>query len=148
MYKRDTEASLVADLIAASYEYTRESSFARSYMILLDHSIPVCEVDICCALQDEVSDHYKAGQGDYILRFLPASPKKIPPPLFALLIQTCVEYFASAPEVKKIFIECETGNAWQHELLLKAGFRFRHMIHQEYKDSNLYRYSTVKKLRG
>lgn len=147
IYNRDTDASLVADLIAASYLYTRESSFARSYMIMLDHHLPVCEVDICRALQDEVCDHYHAENGDYIIRLLPASPRRIRRRLFTSLLQTCLEYFLSFPDVKRIFIECESDNAWQHELLLKAGFRFRDMIHGEYKNTNLYNYTPPRKSR-
>jgi hypothetical protein len=147
IYNRDTDASLVANLIAASYLYTRESSFARSYMILLDNTIPVCEVDICRALQDEVCDHYQAENGDYIIRLLPASPRRIRRRLFNCLLETCIEYFFSFPEVKRILIESETENGWQHELLLKAGFRFKGIIHQEYKSSNLYHFTPPRKSR-
>ena len=140
MYNRKTDASLVADLIAATYVYTRESSFAQSYMILLDHSLPVCEVDICRALQDEVCDHYRAESGDYIMRLLPVSPRRIRRRLFTSLLETCIEYLLSLPKIKRIFLEGESENTWQHELLLKAGFKFRGRIVQEYKSSNLYQY--------
>lgn len=145
IYSRDTDEGVAADLIAASYVYTRESNFARSYMIHLDHSLPICEVDFCRTLQDEVCDHYKAENGDFVIRLLPASPRRIRRRLFTGLLQTCIEYFLSFPEVKRIFIESETENDWQHDLLLKAGFRYRNMIHQEYKNSNLYHYIPPKK---
>lgn len=148
IYNRETDLGMVADLIAASYVYTRESSFARAYMILLDHQAPVCEVDICRALQDEVCDHYPAESGDYVMRLLPASPEKIRRRLYTGLLQTCLEYFLSLPEIKRIFIESEADNEWQHELLLKNGFRFREKICQEYKTTSLYQYSPPRKVRG
>jgi RimJ/RimL family protein N-acetyltransferase len=148
IYNRDSDENSLADLIAASYVYTRESSFARSYMVLLDQNIPVCEVDICRALQDEVCDHYKAEQGDYVIRLLPASPRRIRRRLFTSLLQTCLEYFLELPEIKRIYIECETENTWQHELLLKSGFRLREKICQEYKNTNLYHYSPPRRSRS
>lgn len=147
IYNRDSEESSLADLIAASYVYTHESSFARSYMVMLDHHLPVCEVDICRALQDEICDYYKAEQGDYIIRLLPASPGRIRRRLFTSLLQTCLEYFLELPEVKRIYIESETENTWQHELLVKSGFRLREKICQEYKNTNLYHYSPPRRPR-
>mgnify|MGYP003575592173 CR=1 FL=1 len=146
IYNREPGDDNLSDLIAASYVYTRESSFARSYMVLLDHHLPVCEVDICRALQDEVCDHYRAEGGDYIMRLLPASPRRIRRRLFTSLLETCTEYFLSLPTIKRIFLECEAENAWQHQLLLKAGFKSKGRILQEYKNSNLYQY--YRRLRG
>jgi hypothetical protein len=105
-------------------------------------------VDICRDLQDEVCVHYQAEYGDFIIRLLPASPSRIRRRLFASLLQTCLEYFFSSADVKRIFIESEAENSWQHELLLRAGFRFREMIHQEYKNANLYYYTPPRKSRG
>lgn len=148
IYNRDSDEDNLADLIAASYVYTRESSFARSYMILLDHAMPVCEVDICRALQDEVCDYFKAEAGDFIIRILPASPRRIRRRLFTSLLETCLEYFLEFQEVKRIYIESETENNWQHDLLLKSGFRFKERICQEYKNTNLYHYSPSRKIRS
>jgi hypothetical protein len=148
IYNREPGEDNLSDLIAASYVYTRESSFARSYMVLLDHHLPVCEVDICRALQDEVCDYFSAEAGDFIMRILPASPRRIRRRLFNSLLETCLEYFLELGEVKRIFIECETENSWQHDLLLKSGFRFREKICQEYKNTNLYHYSPPRKIRS
>jgi hypothetical protein len=148
IYNRDPDEDNLADLIAASYAYTRESSFARSYMVLLDHAMPVCEVDICRALQDEVCDYFKAEPGDFIIRILPASPRRIRRRLFTSLMETCLEYFLEFQEVKRIYIESETENNWQHDLLLKSGFRFKESICQEYKNTNLYHYSPSRKMRS
>lgn len=141
IYNRESDIGVSGDLIAASYVYTRESSFARSYMVMLDQHFPICEVDICRAMQDEICDYFKAEPGDYIIRLLSASPRRVRHRLFTSLLQTCLEYFQQFPEIKRIFIECDSENDWQHDLLLKCGFRFRERISQEYKTSNLYHYS-------
>ena len=140
--------NLVADLMVPPYVYPDESRFVRSYMILLDQSIPVCEVDICSALQDAVSDHIKAQTGDHMVRLLPASSRRIHRRLFTRVLQTCLEYFSSAPDVRRIFIECDIENTWQQQLLLKAGFRLKEKISHEYKTTNLYYFSTTRKFRG
>jgi hypothetical protein len=148
IYNRETGEDNLPDLMAASYVYTRESSFARSYMVLLDHNMPICEVDICRALQDEVCDYFDAGPGDFIMRILPASPRRVRRRLFTCLLETCLEYFLEFEEVKRIFIESETENGWQHDLLVKTGFRFREKICQEYKNTNLYHYAPPRRLRS
>jgi hypothetical protein len=148
IYNRESETGDTDLLIAASYVYTRESSFARSYMVLLDQHFPVCEVDICRALQDEICDYFKAEQGDYIIRLLSASPRRIRQRLFTSLLETCLGYFLEFSEIKRIFIESDTENTWQHDLLLKCGFRFREKISQEYKTSNLYYYSLRRRVHG
>jgi hypothetical protein len=147
MYNRDADASLVADLIAATYVYTRQSSFAQSYMVLLDSSLPVCEVDICRAWQDEVCDHYRAESGDYIMRLLPASPRRILRRLFTSVLDTCRDYLLSHPPVKRILMECEADHPWQHELLLKAGFQLRGKFREEYKCCSLYLYMPQRRFR-
>lgn len=141
IYSREPAETLSGDLIAASYMYTRESSFASSYMVLVDQHLPVCEVDICRAMQDEICDYFKAEPGDHIIRLLPASPRRIRQRFFTCMLQACIEYFLTIPEIKRLFIESDTENAWQHELLLKSGFRLREKICQEYKDTNLYHFS-------
>lgn len=141
IYNRVTEPDSISELIAAGYLNTRRPGFASSYMVLLDHHLPLCEVDISPALQDELCDYFKAEPGDYIVRFLPASPGRIRRRLFSGLVATCLEYFLEFSEVKKIFIESETDNSWQHDLLLKNGFRFREVICHEYKDTHLYQYT-------
>src|ERR1700754_2953914 len=38
-----------SDVVAASYQYTGESDFARSFMVLVNNRMPVCQVDLCQA---------------------------------------------------------------------------------------------------
>ncbi len=145
IYNREAADFLVADLIAASYGYSGESSFARSYMVTLDNNTPLCEVDLCCALQDELCDHYRAVAGDFVMRLLPASPGRPGRRTFTNLIRTCLDFFELLPEVKRVFIESEVENTWQHGLLLNAGFRFRYKIRHEYKTTYLFCFPLDKK---
>lgn len=131
------KTNYAAELIAASYIYTSESSFARSYMAVINNSIPFCEVDICHASQDELCDHFPTTKGDYVLRLL-LSGKRISRPILLNLIQTCLEYFFSQPGIEKIYVEGEVDNTRYHQLLIKSGFRFQQKVYQSYKTSNLY----------
>jgi hypothetical protein len=126
-----------ADLIASSYQYTSESSFARSYMVMINDSVPLCEIDICHASQDELCDHFATAPGDYVLRLL-LPGKRISRPLLSSLIQTCMEYFFSVKGVETIYIEGDIENSRLGQLLLKSGFRFQQKIYQSYRTSNLY----------
>lgn len=145
IYNRESTDFQVADLIAASYDFSGESSFARSYMVTLDNNMPLCEVDLCCALQDELCDHYRAIAGDFVMRLLPASPVRPGRRIFTNLLRTCLDFFELLPEVKRVFVESEIENHWQHPLLLNAGFRFRYKVCHEYKTTYLFYFALDKK---
>ena len=131
------KASDAADLIAASYAYTKESDFARSYMVTGNKNRPVCEADFSHAWQDELCDQFLINEGDYILRLL-LSGKKNSRTLLYHVLQTCLEYFFRFPGVERILMEPDADHKEHNELLLKCGFRFQQTIYQSYKTSNLY----------
>lgn len=132
--------SQAADTIAASYQYTGASDFARSFMVLVNNRIPVCQIDICQATKDELYESYRSAPGDFIIRFLLNTNKKKIRPLHIKALQTCIEYFLSFTEVKQLVAVPDAGNKLHNELLLKAGFRFREKIYSQYSVSNLFIY--------
>jgi hypothetical protein len=130
--------SPAADIIAASYLYTGISNFARSFMVLVNNRFPLCQVDICHAAKDELFESYRSAPGDFIMRILLNTDKKKIRPLHVHALQTCIEYFFSFSEVKQLVAAPDAGNKLFNELLLKAGFRFREKIYNQYSVSNLY----------
>jgi hypothetical protein len=125
-------------MVAASYLYTGDSDFARSYMVLVNGRTPVCQVDICQADKDELSEIYHPAPGDYIIRFLLNTEKKKVRPLHVKALQTCIEYFFSFPEVKQLIADVDKSEPLHQDLALKAGFRFRKKLHHNYSMSGLY----------
>ena len=127
-----------ARLIAESYRFAGESNFARSYLVLLNDNIPVCQADLCRAQQDEAGEYFTARPGDYVIRLLTNKRQKISRTLYGNLVQTCLEYFFLLPNTERIIAEAITGDSLQNEMLLQAGFSFEQTICQPYKDANLY----------
>ena len=138
IYNWAWKISRAANMVAASYMYTGASDFARSFMVLLNNRIPLCQVDICNAAKDELYESYHAAPGDYILRFLLNTKKKKVRPLHVKAVQTCMEYFLSFAEVKQLIAEPEAGNKMYNDLLRKAGFTFKEKAHSQYTAFNVY----------
>ena len=132
------KTSTAAKLLASSYVYTHESNFARSYMVFLNDTIPVCQVDICRSLQDDICDHYKVSPGDYIVRIIVHLQKKKNRRFYVDVLRCCLEYFFSSTEVERIIIEPDVENERYNDLVIHSGFRFLQRIYQPYKASNLY----------
>jgi hypothetical protein len=136
-WKKDS----AANLLASSYTYTNESSFARSFMVFMNESTPVCQVDICRSQQDDICDHYKAVPGDFVIRMLIHLQKKKPKQFYVDVLKTCLEYFFLSPEVERVIIEPDVENERYNDLVINTGFHFQQRIYQPYKISNLYYYT-------
>ncbi|WP_205509163.1 GNAT family N-acetyltransferase [Longitalea arenae] len=130
--------SRAADTLATSYQYADSSDFVRSFMILLNNRLAVCQVDICEADKDELFDAYPATTGDYIIRILMNSNKKTVRPLQLKALQTCMEYFFSFPEIRQVIAEPEADNKLYNDILLKAGFQFEDQVCNQYALCNLF----------
>jgi RimJ/RimL family protein N-acetyltransferase len=124
--------------VAASYQYAGNSDFARSFMVKRNNRIAICQVDICAADKDELYDTYPTAPGDYIIRVLMNSNKKIVRPLHLKALQTCMEYFFLFPEIRQVIAEPEADNKAYNEILLRAGFRFEEQVYNQYTLCNLF----------
>jgi RimJ/RimL family protein N-acetyltransferase len=125
-------------MIAASYLYTRESNFARSFMALRNNITPVGQIDICGAAQDEIDEDYKTMPGDYILRIIINPHEKRGGALYQELLRLCIEYFFLLPEVKRLLIETDIEDVFYSKIVKKTGFTFDRAICLNYKMVNLY----------
>jgi hypothetical protein len=137
----DPKLGRAGDMMAASYLYTGDSDFARSFMVLVNGRTPVCQIDISQAAKDELYESYQATPGDYIIRLLFNTTKKKVRSLHVRALQACMEYFFSFPELIRLIAETDKGNALQRELLLKAGFCFKEKISHQYSVSGLYQFA-------
>lgn len=138
IYSWAWKLSRAANTVAASYLYAGSSDFARSFMVLLNNRKALCQVDICAADKDELYDSYQTSSGDYIIRLLMNTTKKVFRPLHLKALQTCVEYFFLFPEIRQIIAEPEVENKVFNETLLKAGFQFEEQVYNQYATCNLF----------
>lgn len=132
------KTSSAAALLANSYAYTHESNFAKSFMVFMNDSVPVCETDICSSQQDDICDYYHAIPGDHVIRLLIHLQKKKDRQFYIDVLQTCMEFFFSDPAVVRLLIEPDVENERYNDLVIHSGFRFQQRIYQPYKASNLY----------
>jgi RimJ/RimL family protein N-acetyltransferase len=138
IYSWAWKLSRAADTVAASYQYAGNSDFARCFMVKRNNRIAICQVDICAADKDELYDTYPTAEGDYIIRVLMNSNKKIVRPLHLKALQTCMEYFFLFPEIRQVIAEPEADNKVYNEILLRAGFRFEEKVYNQYTLCNLF----------
>lgn len=138
IYSWAWKLSRAANTVAASYLYAGSSDFARSFMVLLNNRMAICQVDICAADKDELYDAYPTSTGDYIIRILMNTNRKTIRPLHLKALQTCMEYFFMFPEIRQIIAEPEADNKVFNEILLKAGFQFEEQVYNQYAVCNLF----------
>jgi hypothetical protein len=137
IYSWAWKLSPAANTVATSYLYAGSSDFARSFMVLLNNRLALCQVDICSADKDELYDTFPSSSGDYIIRLLMNTNRKTVRPLHLKALQTCLEYFFLFPEIKMIIAEPEAENKMYNEILLKAGFRQEEQVFSQYAVCNL-----------
>jgi hypothetical protein len=137
----ETRLQRAGQLVAASYLYTGDSDFARSFMVLVNERTPVCQVDISEAGKDELSECYQARPGDHIVRFLFNTEKNTIRLLHVKALQACIAYFFSFPEIKQLVADTDLTEPLHQELVQKAGFRFRGKVHHNYRVAHLYSFS-------
>ncbi|MBO9198811.1 MULTISPECIES: GNAT family N-acetyltransferase [Niastella] len=137
IYKWAWKLSRAANTVAASYLYAGSSDFARSFMVLLNNRLALCQVDICTAEKDELYDTFPTSSGDYIIRLLMNANRKTIRPLHLKALQTCMEYFFLFPEIKQIIAEPEADNKLYNEILSRAGFQQEEQVFSQYSICNL-----------
>jgi RimJ/RimL family protein N-acetyltransferase len=138
IYSWAWKLSRAANTVATSYLYAGNSDFARSFMVLRNNRVAVCQVDICAADKDELFDSYPTASGDYIIRLLMNTNKKVFRPIHLKALQTCMEYFFRFPEIRQIIAEPEADNSLFTEVLVKAGFQFEEQVYNQYAACNLF----------
>jgi hypothetical protein len=138
IYNWAWKLSRAANSVAASYQYAGSSDFARSFMVLGNNQMAICQIDICAADKDELYDAYPTFSGDYIIRVLMNTNKKTVHPLYLKALQTCMEFFFLFPEIRQIIAEPEADDKVFNEILLKTGFQFEEQVYNQYAVCNLF----------
>ncbi len=137
IYSWAWKQSHAANTVAASYLYAGNCDFARSFMVMFNNRLALCQVDMCSADKDELYDTFQSSTGDYIIRLLMNANRKTVRPLHLKALQTCLEYFFLFPEINRIIAEPEAGNKMYNQILLQAGFQQQQQVFNQYTVCNL-----------
>jgi len=112
-----------------------ESDISQPFMGLIN-DVPICQIDVYKTQQDAISLYYNAKPGDYGIK-IELAPLVLQQNII-LLLQTCLEYFFSFPEVGRIVADIDMRNDSNEHMFKKAGFRNTTSIQGPYKVSSLY----------
>jgi len=109
-----------------------EKTFIRE---VPEHQLRIAVRPFCVAT--DVSILFKWLSQEYAGPLLLVAPLAVQDNIL-LLIQTCLEYFFSFPEVGRIIVNIEERNEYNRQLFKKAGFRSLYDIRTIYRSSSLY----------
>jgi acetyl CoA:N6-hydroxylysine acetyl transferase len=112
-----------------------ESDISQPFMGLIN-DVPICQIDVYKAQQDAISLYYNARPGDYGIK-MELAPLVLQQNI-TLLLQTCLEYFFSFPEVGRIVADIDMRNDSNQHMFKEAGFRNTGTIQGPYKSAALY----------
>jgi hypothetical protein len=111
------------DQLRIMYTIIAECTYIQSFMVLVNGQEPICVVDVGEVIWDEVVEYYDHHPGDHRLQLpvLPISPS------FSTLaldvVQTCLEYFFSFPQVLRMVWTIYTDDTYSISMAEKAGFQ-------------------------
>jgi hypothetical protein len=118
-------ARLPADQLRVFFILLAECSYAQAFMVLLNDDIPIGQFEVYQVLQDELKDSLDAGEGDYRI-YIPVMPVIAShPDITVQIMQICVRYIFSNPEVKRVFWVIPVNDKERIKVASKTGF---HML--------------------
>ena len=120
-----------------TYRLMLEADFAQPFIVLLNNQ-PVCLLDIYQGLYHELSLYYNMQPDDYAIQYLLAPHKKTDKALAACIMETCLHYFFSFREVKRIISDPHIFDTMMNEVVRQTGFRLITKLDTPYKRAYLY----------
>jgi hypothetical protein len=114
---------LPVDQLRVFFILLAESTYAQAFMVLLNGDLPIGQFEVYQVLQDELKDSVDANEGDYRI-YIPVLPVIASfPDITAQILQTCLCYFFSCSEVKRIFWVVPVNDPALNKVAAKTGFR-------------------------
>jgi hypothetical protein len=135
--KRFWKMDVSKEILEETYQHILSCGHAGSFLCHLE-DVPVCQIEVYHAQEDEISLCYNALPGDYGIHVLMAPRQTTIPGLSVAVFRTCLEYIFSFPEVRRVVGEPDVANERANLLVKKVGFIFQHIIRMSYKKANLY----------
>ena len=116
-------ASLPVDQLRVFFILLAECSYAQAFMVLLNDDTPIGQFEVYQVLQDELKDSLDAGEGDYRI-YIPIMPVIAShPDITVQIMQMCVRYVFSSPEVKRVFWVIPVNDKERIKVAAKIGFQ-------------------------
>lgn len=138
---------LPIDQLRVFFILLAESTYAQAFMVLLNGEMPIGQFEVYQVMQDELKDSIDAGEGDYRI-YVPVIPVIASfPEITVQILRTCVFYFFSCPEVKRLFWVVPENDKERNKAAVKTGFRLYPQQNALNPDSGpaaiIYHYSSV-----
>jgi hypothetical protein len=140
-------AHLPVDQLRVFFILLAECTYAQAFMILLNDDTPVGQFEVYQVGHDELNEVIDAGEGDYRI-YIPVMPVIEPvSDITVLIIQTCLNYFFSCEDVKRVFWVVPLNDKNRNKIALKCGAQLYCSDHKSNIESghavNIYYYSSV-----
>lgn len=117
-------AKLPVDQLRVFFILLGESTYAQAFMILLNDTIPVGQIEVYRMLEDEQNKPLYPTEGDYRI-YVPVMPVVAShPEVTVQIMQACIHYFLSFAEVKKICWVVSKKDTERNGIAEKAGFQW------------------------
>ncbi|THU40398.1 acetyltransferase [Niastella caeni] len=114
---------LPVDQLRVFFILLAECTYAQAFMVLLNDDTPIGQFEVYQVLQDELKDSVNGGEGDYRI-YIPVMPVIASfPDITIQIIQTCLHFFFSCSEVKRVFWVIPVNDKERIKVAIKAGFR-------------------------
>jgi hypothetical protein len=114
---------LPADQLRVFFILLAESTYAQAFIVLLNDETPIGQLEVYQVWQDELKDAIDANEGDYRI-YVPVMPViESEPEITVLILQSCLTYFFSFPEVKRVFWVVAVNDKDRNKVTARAGFR-------------------------
>jgi hypothetical protein len=138
---------LPIDQLRVFFILLAESTYAQAFMVLLNGEMPIGQFEVYQVMQDELKDAIDAGEGDYRIN-VPVMPViESCPEITMQILQTCLFYFFSCPEVKRVFWVVPANDKERNKAAVKTGFQLYQQLNVITIDgdqaANIYYYSSV-----
>lgn len=116
-------AGLPVDQLRVFFILLAECTYAQAFMVLLNDDTPIGQFEVYQVLQDELKDSVDASEGDYRI-YIPVMPVIASvPDITAQILQTCLHYFFTCSEVKRIFWVIPVNDKERIKVAAKNGFQ-------------------------
>jgi len=114
---------LPADQLRVFFILLAESTYAQAFMVLLNGITAVGQLEVYQVMHDELNDSIDAREGDFRI-YVPVMPVISGfPEITIRILQTCLGYFFSCIEVKRIFWVIPVSEIQRNAIAAKTGFR-------------------------
>jgi hypothetical protein len=115
-------ARLPADQLRVFFILLAECNYAQAFMVLLNNDTPIGQLEVYHVLHDELNDSIEAREGDFRV-YVPVMPViEGYPEITIQILQTCLHYFFSCSEVKRVFWAIPVNDKDRNKIAVKTGF--------------------------